>query len=202
MRKLPISIMVGGKEYRIQNDGDFDVVRDCIQALNDYDLDEGTRILTALIIFLKDLNYDNIAEILPNEETFIEAAEELFKFINCGSDSFGAKVNYKVIDWDKDEQMIFSAMNAVANTELRAVPYLHWWTAMGYFSSIPSETLFGTVVSIRNKIVKGKKKEKYEIEFIRDNPQYFNWDKRTESQKQQEDEIRRLWNSDRKEGDL
>ena len=40
---------------------------------------------------------------------------------------------------------------------------------MGYFESIDAESLFGTVLSIRQKKARGKKLEKYEREFMQNN---------------------------------
>ena len=74
----------------------------------------------------------------------------------------------------------------------RALTYLHWWTFMGYFCSIGESTL-STVVSIRDKILKGKKLEKYETEFRRDNPQYFKWDSRTLQEKEDDELLKQLW---------
>lgn len=64
---------------------------------------------------------------------------------------------------------MFPAVNKAAGLEVRAVPYLHWWTFMGYFESIDAESLFGTVLSIRQKKARGKKLEKYEREFMQNN---------------------------------
>ena len=47
--------------------------------------------------------------------------------------------------------------------------YLHWWEFIGAYSSI-GRGLFATVVGIRSKRIKGQKLEKYEQEFVRDNP--------------------------------
>ena len=74
----------------------------------------------------------------------------------------------KQIDWDQDWNMIVSEVNKVANTEVRATDYLHWWTFIGYFNAI-GEGQLSFVVSIRDKLRKGKKLEKYEKEFYRQN---------------------------------
>lgn len=74
----------------------------------------------------------------------------------------------KVMDWEQDEKIIFSAVNKVAGFETRAVDYMHWWTFLGYFNEV-GEGLFSTVINIRSKRNKGKKLEKYEQEFYKDN---------------------------------
>ena len=62
--------------------------------------------------------------------------------------------------------MIFPAINAVAGCEVRSIPYMHWWTFLGYFENVDNECLWSFVISIRQKRAKGKKLEKYEQEFF------------------------------------
>ena len=85
--------------------------------------------------------------------------------------------------------MIVSAINNVAHTEIRALPYLHWWTFTGYYMAI-GECPLSMVVGIRNKLAKHKKLEKYELEFKRQNPQYFTWKK---DQKEAEMLFEQIW---------
>ncbi len=42
----------------------------------------------------------------------------------------------KVMDWEQDEPILFPAINQVAGCEVRSVPYIHWWTFVGYFMEI------------------------------------------------------------------
>ena len=89
--------------------------------------------------------------------------------------------------------MICAAVNTVAHMEIRSIPYLHWWTFVGYYMSV-GQSVLSTVVSIRDKIKHGKKLEKWEQEFRRDNPTYFNR-KQSEEDKAVEEYIKNLWNS-------
>jgi hypothetical protein len=118
----------------------------------------------------------------------------MYNFFECGENPMHS-TPFKVIDWEKDSQIISSAVNKVANMEVRSVDYLHWWTFLGYFSEV-GESVLATVVSIRNKIKRGKKLEKYEKEFMHNNPHYFNWDSRTLEQKQDDDDILAMWNKE------
>ena len=190
---LPKTITVNDREYAIRNNGDFRIVLDCFSVLNDMELEEAERYITCIYIFL---TFNDIEDVLNlPEEDLTPIVEEMFKFFRCGGDdSLVANTNYKTIDWEQDSQLICSAINAVAKTEVRALDYLHWWTFMGYFSAI-GESPLATVVSIRTKMVKGKKLEKYEMEFQRDNPQYFNWDCRTQQQKEDDELVMKLWNN-------
>ena len=102
-----------------------------------------------------------------------EAVKKMNDFFNCNQPDFGVKVHHNLIDWEKDSQLICAAVNMVAQTEVRSEPYLHWFTFCGYLSSTSQETTWSVVVSLRHKKATGKKLEKHEREFIRDNPQWF-----------------------------
>jgi hypothetical protein len=89
-------------------------------------------------------------------------------FIDCGmiSDESTASGNrQKVMDWEQDYNIIVPAINRVANKEVRAEEYMHWWTFMGYFREI-GDCFFTQVVNIRQKLNKGEKLEKWEKEFL------------------------------------
>lgn len=194
MYTIPISVDVGGRELKIRNKGDYRIVLDCFSALNDLELNTEERLFASLIIFYEDfedlMDFQNI-----EEEELSTAVIKMYEFFNCGEDSQNAKkVPYKLVDWDGDAQMICSAINKVANTEIRSVEYMHWWTFMGYYSAI-GECPLATVIHIRDKIMRGSKLEKNEREFKYDNPQYFIWNSKTVEQQEAEDMIKQLWNS-------
>ena len=63
---------------------------------------------------------------------------------------------------------------------------------MGYYISI-GESVLSTVVGIRHKIATGKKLEKYEKDFKKDNPNYFNFDYRTSEQREEDAKFRAMW---------
>ena len=119
----------------------------------------------------------------------------MYNFFNCNGLDVGNRVPYKLIDWEQDEQMIVSAVNRVATTEIRALPYLHWFTFMGYYQAVGKSTL-STVVEIRSKLKKGKKLEKYEKEFKNENPQYFIWNDKSVEDKEAEEYIMSIWNKE------
>ena len=130
-----------------------------------------------------------------SEDDVIKAVDEMNRFFNCGQDdSPGMKVPYKLVDWNKDEHLIMSAINNVAKKEIRLEPYVHWWTFTGYYLAI-GESAFANVVGIRAKMMKQEKLEKYERKFIAENPDYFNWKSKTPEQEAEDAEILGLWNS-------
>lgn len=170
------------------------MVLDCFQVLNDIELSDSERIFACLIIFYEDFN-DLESVLSLDEDTMKALVDSAFLFFNCGQQEPSGKTEYKTIDWETDSQLISSAVNKVAGKEVRAETYLHWWTFMGYFNAV-GESALSTVVGIRSKIAKGKKLEKYELEFKRDNPQYFNWDMRTLKQKEDDELLNQLWNKE------
>lgn len=172
---LPTCVTIEDTSYPIRCKGDYKMVLDCFSAINDEQLSQQDRLVTALIIFYDNVNdeYDLVNLFGDN---LVKAAKEMVRFLNCGhEESPGTNLPYKLVDWEQDSQLIAAAVNNVAHKEIRLEPYIHWWTFMGYYLSI-GESAFSTVIGIRSKIKKGKKLESYEQEFKRDNPQYFVWD--------------------------
>ena len=64
--------------------------------------------------------------------------------------------------------MIVAEVNRVAGQEIRALPYLHWWTFLGWFHTI-GEGRFSTVVALRRKLRRGQPLESWEKTFYREN---------------------------------
>lgn len=170
MFEIPTSITIQDKEFPIRNKGDFRMVMDCFEVLNSTELTDQEKIITALIIFYEDINSIND---LSKFNDLNEPTEKMYDFFNCGKPDNG-KNNVKLIDWDKDAQLIASAVNKVAGKEIRLESYVHWWTFMGYYMAIGESTL-STIVGIRYKIANHKKLEPYEKDFYKDNPEYFRW---------------------------
>lgn len=193
MYDLPTSIEIDNHHFAITNKGDYRMVIDCFMALEDPEMEKEDRILTALIIFYEDItDLDDVLNVFG--EHLEEACDKMFDFFNCNESTIGYKVNHKLIDWEQDEQIIISAVNNVAGKELRWEDYVHWWTFIGYYMAV-GESVLSTVVSIRDKLVKGKKLEKYERDYQRDNPQYFNWNRKSVEDQRLDDYVRELWNS-------
>ena len=74
----------------------------------------------------------------------------------------------KLLDWDADAPAIIAGVNAVAGQEVRSLPFVHWWTFLGWFHAIAPGEL-SMRVSIREKLQKGKKLEPWEQEYYREN---------------------------------
>lgn len=158
--QLPRTAEVAGKTYRIRTD--YRVILRIFAAVSDPELTDKERVLVCLANI-----YPDFAGI-PNS-ALPEAYEQAVKFIEAGSSR--GKQGPKLIDWEKDEALIFPAVNQAAGKEVRELEYLHWWTFMGYFQSIDSESLLSTVLRIRQKKRKRKKLETWEQEFYNANRQ-------------------------------
>ncbi len=175
--RLPESLEIDGRQYPIRTD--FRVVLLIFQALNDPELSEEEKAVVLLQSLYKEL-----------PENLQEAANQAAWFMDGGQSFKGSEK--RVMDWEQDEQMIFSAVNKVAGYETRAKEYIHWWTFLGFFNEI-SEGLFSTVVNIRNKRNRGRKLDKTEEEFYKRNREVVNLKKRLSKEEQRElDEVNRL----------
>lgn len=199
MYELPTTILINGRPYGITRKGDYRMVIDCFTALNDVEISERERLYSALMIFYEDLDaIEDIFNEFGEEEYLAEAVHKMYWFFDCGRESTGTQTPYKLIDWEQDEQLISSAVNSVAHTEVRSEPYIHWWTFMGYYISV-GESVLSSVVSIRNKIMRGKKLEDYEKEFKHDNPHYFKWNHKTLEEQEADKEFEAIleqWNKE------
>lgn len=193
MYDLPTIISVGDKDYAITNNGDFRMVLDCFSALGDIELGEDYRVLASLIIFYDD--FDEIDDIpMEDEELVRQLIFEMYNFFSCGQQESTGTYSPKLIDWEQDSQIIMSAVNNVAQKEIRLEPYVHWWTFVGYYMAV-GQSVLSTVVSIRDKILRGKKLEKWEQEFRRENPHYFNWNSKTLEEQELDEIVKQMWNS-------
>lgn len=175
---LPKTLEVASKEYPIRTD--FRTVLVIFQALNDPELEE----IDKAMIILQSL-YEEIPDNLQ------EAMDQAVWFMD-GGQTYSVNNEKRVMDWEQDEQMIFSAVNKVAGYETRTMEYLHWWTFLGFFNEI-GEGLFSTVVHIRQKRNRGKKLDKTEQEFYNRNRAMVNLKKRLSKEAQEElNEVNRL----------
>lgn len=157
--QLPKTLTINGKSYRIRTD--YRNILRIFEAFADKDLSDKEKMLVCLRRMFVDFSK------LPYDD-YKEAYEKVYWFIGCGKPE-EKRPPVRTFNWIKDEPLMFPAVNKAAGLEVRAVPYLHWWTFMGYFESIDAESLFGTVLSIRQKKARGKKLEKYEREFMQNN---------------------------------
>lgn len=159
MYELPKSLNVCGVEYEIRSD--YRAVLDCCAALSDTELTKQQKILVCL-----DILYPDFSE-MPLEH-YEEAARQCFWFINCGADEEPVKKSPKLVDWKQDFQYIVAPINRVLGKEAREVEYLHWWSFQSAYREIGNCT-FAQIVRIRDQKARGKKLDKADQEWYRNN---------------------------------
>lgn len=180
--ELPKSLKVNDKNWAIRSD--FRVALNIFEAFNDFELNDRERTIVML-----DSLYEDFKNMHSND--YEEAIKQALWYLDGGKNYENVNNTKKVMDWEQDEQIIFSAVNKVANKEIREAEYLHYWTFLGYFNEI-GEGLFSTVINIRQKKNKGKKLEKYEQDFYRNNKDLI--DLKVKYTEQEQEEIERLKN--------
>lgn len=180
---LPLALDVGGKRYDIR--ADFRSVLRIVAAFADDELTTEEKIYVCLRQMYKD--FDKI----PTAQ-YAEAYKQAVWFISCGQEP-SEKPSPRVVDWGKDEQLIFPAVNKVAGQEVRAVPFFHWWTFMGCFQSIDREDTYGYILMLRQKKAKGKKLEKWEQEYWNNNREICDLNGSTSSGQEAENALAEIY---------
>lgn len=190
--KLPTSLNVGGTDCKIRTD--YRVILDILAAMNDPDIFEPgmsqeemqqEKVMTMLQILYVDF------ENMPPRD-WKEAAKKACDFIDCGIKDDG-KPKPRTMDWEQDAPLIVPAINKSVKIDVRSVKYMHWWTFFGLYMEI-GESTFSTVVSIRDKKRRGKKLEKWEQEFYRNNKHLVDLKaRRIERSDEEKDALRELF---------
>jgi hypothetical protein len=187
--RLPKELNINGTDRAIRSD--FRVALLIFEAFNDPELSDQEKAIVMLDCLYEDLDS------IPVED-YQAAHEQAVWFLDGGgsTEDNSKQQAKKVLDWQQDEKIIFSAVNKVAGFETRAVDYMHWWTFLGYFNEI-GEGLLTTVINIRQKKNKGKKLEKYEQEFYRENKSLIDIKTRySEEEQAQKDYLNKLLNGE------
>jgi len=154
--QLPDYAMIGGKRYAIHPD--YRDILEIFSYLQDPDLPESFRWQIALALF-----YD---EPIPEEDT-LEAAEFLSRFVSGGREE-SQEPGPKLLDWEQDAPEIVADVNKVAGQEIRSLPYVHWWTFLSWFHAI-GEGQLSMLLSVREKLHRGKPLEGWEKDYYRRN---------------------------------
>lgn len=157
---LPITIEIGDIEYDIREKCDYRVVLDAIDALNDDDLDERSRLQCALFIFYEDLSGCPEIEI---------AVEEMMRVINCGETiDKNESEKPKLMDWNHDFKNIAPPISKVLGYSVRdAKNYTHWYDFIGAYGEI-GDCYWSQVINIRQKRLKGKPLDENDRVFYRE----------------------------------
>ena len=150
--ELPLQAEFGGKIYKLHPD--YRDILEIFSYFEDPDLSDYEKWQIALALF-----YD---EPIPREH-WQGAMEYLSAFLRGGREQTDSPAP-KLMDWEQDGAIIVAEVNKVAGQEIRSLPFVHWWTFLAWFHSI-GEGQLSTLVSIREKLRKGKKLEQHEKEY-------------------------------------
>ncbi len=152
---LPQQAVFGGVAYPIHSD--YRDVLEIFSYFDDPDLQEYLKWRIALALFYEGE--------IPTEH-LQEAMEFLAEFLKGGRQET-ERVAPKLLDWEQDAGVIVAEVNKVACQEIRALPYVHWWTFLSWFHGI-GEGQLSLLVGIREKLRKGKKLEPHEKDYYRE----------------------------------
>lgn len=153
--QLPVTARLGDREYHLHTD--YRDILEIFSYLEDRDLPESCRWQVAVALFFE--------EKVP-EDRMEEAIEYLADFIRGGIPE--DKPGPKLLDWQQDAPAIIADINRVSGKEVRSAAYIHWWTFLSWFHAI-GEGQVSCLVSIRDKLRRGKKLEGWEKDFYREN---------------------------------
>lgn len=191
--EFPTSLNIGDVDYEIRTD--YRAVLDLLTALADPDLTDDDPQMTAymqsrVILEIMFPDCDNI----PTEH-IQEALEKVSEFIDMGISDDRKKP--KTMDWEQDAPILIPAINKVLNCEIRAQEYMHWWTFLGAYMEI-GESLFSNIIHIRQKKAKGKKLEKWELDFYKENKSLIDFKQKNQRSEAEKEELRDYFGYKRK----
>lgn len=165
---LPKSLSICGTEYAIRYD--YRCILEICAAMEDPELSKQDKAIVAMVIFYPDF------EDMPPEH-YQEAIKQCFWFINGGEEDLGQK-GPKLVSWEHDTKYIIAPVNRVLGQEIRDIQYdeetntggLHWWTFLSAYMEI-GDCVFAQIVRIRSLRAKGKKLDKADQEWYKQNRQ-------------------------------
>lgn len=177
--KLPTTVTVCGKEFAIRSD--FRAVIDALEPFSDPELSEQEQAAACLKILYP------VWRELPDLGQAFHAA---MVFVNGGKEVPAHQPpRPRLLDWKQDAGIIAPAVDKVLGYSCRRCEYLHWWEFLGAFQGIGQGT-FADVINIRSKHARGKKLDKAEQEFARENAGLIRLNRPTSAE--EEAEKRRL----------
>lgn len=156
---LPTQAVIEDRVYEIHTD-----YRDILELLRWLDgtaapdLDRGERWYVAMRLFYPDF------PAMPRQD-WPAATRFLTEFLSAGRPE-PARPGPRLMDWQQDAPLIAAGISRATGQDVRALPYLHWWSFLSWFDAI-GEGTFATVVALRDKLRRGKKLEPWERDYYR-----------------------------------
>ena len=169
--QLPVTVQLGGQEYHLHTD--YRDILEIFSYLEDPDLPEPVRWRIAMGLFYE--------ETVPQEQ-WQAALDYLAAFLRCGREE---RPGPRLMDWQHDAAAILAGVNRVAGQEIRALPYVHWWSFLSWFHAMEPGQL-SALVSIRDRLRRGKPLEAWQQEFYRADPRAVELPKRLDRQERQQ----------------
>lgn len=185
--EFPKSLNIGGTDYEIRTD--YRAVLDVFAALNDPEMTDSDPQMTAYmqnkaVLEIMFPQYYDIPD-----DSIQEALQKVSEFIDMGLQEKEGRNNPKTMDWEQDAPILIPAINKVLNTEIRAQEYIHWRTFLGAYMEI-GESLFSNIIHIRQKKAKGKKLEKWELEFYKENKSLIDFQEKPQRSEEEKEMLR------------
>lgn len=177
---LPEALTVGGIARPIRSD--YRAVMDVCAVIADPELTETEKTEGVLTIMYEDL------DAIPFD-AYKEAMEQAMWFVAGGDDDTPKKRGPKLVDWEQDFRFIIAPINHIIGKDIRSLPALHWWTFLAAYYEI-GDCVFAQIVRIRTKRAKGKKLDKDEREWYRDNRKLVDFKMRFTSE---DDKVMAAW---------
>ena len=154
--QLPVRAKIRNGQYDLHTD--YRDILEIFSYLEDPSLPEPVRWRIALALFYE--------QPVPAED-WQEAIDYMTAFFCCGQPE---QPGPKLMDWQQDAGAILAGINRVAGQEVRALPYVHWWSFLSWFHAMEPGQL-STLVGIRDRLRRGKPLEAWQKEFYRANRQ-------------------------------
>ena len=160
MFSLPTTVTVAGTEYPVRTD--FRVILEIFVMLEDPELSDTDKTEALLRMFFEDRP--------PAQDTDAAVLAFLDFLEPGGAEPRRRKKSPGLIRWERDFPLIAGPVNRVLGMECRSAPYLHWYTFLAAYMDMDPGCVFAQVLRIREKLRTGKKLEKWERDFLRQNP--------------------------------
>lgn len=160
--QLPRAAVLDGVPYALHTDyRDVLTVIAWLTGTAAPDLNEQQRWYIAMRLFYPDF------AAMPRS-VWNAAAQYLADFLAGGRSqpAEAARPGPRLLDWQQDAPLIAAGVSGVAGQDVRALPYLHWWSFLACFEAM-GEGPFATIVALRDKLRRGKKLEKWELDFYK-----------------------------------
>ena len=155
--KLPTEVLINGEKCKINSN--FRTSLLFFLLMNDKALTQRQKIQQAMILYYDRIFPTNLLE---------EAIDKAMWFFRCGKDlttsSKTGNSNKKVLDYDIDADLIYSAFLSQYNIDLQDIKYLHWWKFKALMDGLEDNNRICEIIKFRsvdvNKI-KDKEQKKY-----------------------------------------